>query len=114
MKPEPNFNQERINRAVRGLKHCGPFHYRLGDEPNRLDCSLAGRVSHVFLTGMATAIQMCRDAGEDPEHREPQHPVCCNCPEDADCIDKDGDYHCVECCPHEECDEVCYPDPEGD
>lgn len=94
-------SQERINRAVRGLKRCGPFHYRLGDEPNPLDCSLAGRVAHVFLVGMTSACQMCRDAGEDPEYRELQSPVCCMCPNDAECRASDGNYYCGDCCTHD-------------
>lgn len=65
-------SQDLINRAVRGLKRCGPFYYRPGDEPHPLDRSLAGRVKHVFLCGMTRAIQICRDAGEDPDYEEPR------------------------------------------
>lgn len=56
--------------AVKGLKHIGQFVHRCGDDPHPLDCSLAGRVSQVFLVGMTSAHAICRDAGEDPDHRE--------------------------------------------
>lgn len=85
-------------RAVRGLKRCGPFHYRAGDDPNELDCSLAGRVSHVFLVGITSARQLCRDAGEDPDYREEHPRVCRQCPNDAQCIDSDGETYCSACC----------------
>lgn len=94
-------SDERVNRAVRGLKHCGPFYYRPGDEPNSLDCSLAGRVSHVFLVGMTSAIQMCRDAGEDPNYQEQYPPLCCECGADAECLSGADEYRCGDCCTHD-------------
>lgn len=63
----PDYRAIKINRAVSGLKHCGSFRRTCGEGPHPLDCTLAGRVSHVFGVGMTSAIQMCRDAGEDPE-----------------------------------------------
>lgn len=56
-----------VHRAVRGLKHLGSFKRTCGEEPHPLDSSLAGRVSHVFGLGMTQSIQLCVDAGEDPE-----------------------------------------------
>lgn len=55
-----------VRRAVIGLKHIGRFRYEHGDDPHPLDCSLAGRVSHVFGIGMTWACDLCRAAGEDP------------------------------------------------
>lgn len=49
-------------RAVRGLKSIGSF-------PHPLDCTLAGRVAHVFGVGMTRAIEICREWHEDPEYR---------------------------------------------
>lgn len=54
-------------RAVSGLKHIGSFKRTCGEDPHPLDCSLAGRVAHVFGLGMTRAIQLCREAGEDPD-----------------------------------------------
>ena len=53
-----------ICRAVSGLKHIGTF--PPSTEPHPLDCTLAGRVSHVFGVGMTRAIQLCKECGEDP------------------------------------------------
>lgn len=57
-------------RAIGGLKHIGNFRYECGEDPHPLDCSLAGRVSHVFGTGMTRAIELCREFGQDPEYQE--------------------------------------------
>lgn len=56
-----------LYRAIAGLKHIGQFTPRCGEDPHPLDCTLAGRVSHVFGMGMTRAIEICREAGEDPE-----------------------------------------------
>jgi hypothetical protein len=101
-------NYDRINRAIRGLKHCGRFHYISGEDPNPLDCSLAGRVAHIFGVGMTAACLMCRDAGEDPEYSEEQEPVCCGCYSLATCKSINGDHFCDDCCAHDEQDE-CNP-----
>lgn len=90
-----------VRRAIRGLKRCGPFHYRSDDELNPLDCSLAGRVARVFGVGITSAAKMCQDAGEDPDYREPQSPVCYLCPNDAECRASNGEYYCGDCCTHD-------------
>lgn len=60
-----------IDSAIRQLAHTvGPFRRSAGKDPHPLDCTLAGRVSHVFQTGMTRSIQMCRDAGMDPNYQE--------------------------------------------
>lgn len=61
-----------LNRAVIGLKRIGRFHYPDCEsvDPHSLDCSLAGRVSQVFCTGMTRAIELCRRFGENPEFNE--------------------------------------------
>lgn len=64
-------SREMVRRGVRGLKCCGPFRRLHGEDPHPLDCTLAGRVSQVFCTGMTRATEMCVDAGEDPHWREP-------------------------------------------
>lgn len=60
-----------VARAIRGLMFISEFHYDpSGDgDPHPLDCSLAGRVSFVFGTGMTRAIGLCREHGFDPEWR---------------------------------------------
>lgn len=55
-----------LKRCVSGLKHVGSFECRSGDDPHPLDCSLAGRVSHVFGMGMTRAHELCIEFGEDP------------------------------------------------
>lgn len=65
--------RELVGRAVKGLKHIGEFHYpddEAGVEPHTLDCTLAGRVSHVFCTGMTRSCELCHEFGEDPEFSE--------------------------------------------
>lgn len=64
--------RELLSRAVSGLKWIGKFRYKNGDEPHSLDCSLAGRVSRVFCTGMTRSIALCREFEQDPEHCESQ------------------------------------------
>lgn len=59
-----------LRRGIVGLKHIGPFRYENGDEPHSLDCTLAGRVAHVFGTGMTKACLLCRWAGENPDYKE--------------------------------------------
>lgn len=61
-----------VGRAVRGLKTLGRFHYPDdgGVEPHSLDCTLAGRVSRVFCTGMTRSCELCHEFGEDPEYSE--------------------------------------------
>ena len=59
-----------LSRAVTGLRNIGRFKYEPGDEPHSLDCSLAGRVSKVFCTGMTRAIELCREFEQDPEYVE--------------------------------------------
>lgn len=61
-----------VMRAVSQLKHIGPFRHRPGHDPHPLDCTLAGRVSHVFGIGMSAAIGLCTTAGQDPEFQEDQ------------------------------------------
>lgn len=61
-----------VSRAIKGLKYLGPFPRVAGSEPHSMDCTLAGRVSHVFGIGMTSAIQMCRKCGEDPDYQEGQ------------------------------------------
>jgi hypothetical protein len=55
-----------IRRAIVGLKHCGDFSRTNGSDPHPLDCSLAGRVAHVFGMGMTRACMLVRRHGEDP------------------------------------------------
>lgn len=55
-----------IRRAIVGLKHIGTFRHENGDDPHPLDCSLAGRVAHVFGLGMTRACMLVRRHGEDP------------------------------------------------
>jgi hypothetical protein len=62
--------KELTHRAVKGLKHIGSFRRVEGNDPHSLDCSLAGRVCHVFGVGMTRAHDICIDAGEDPDYRE--------------------------------------------
>lgn len=64
-------------RAVRGLKALGSWSYTDGSDPHPLDCTLAGRVCHVFGVGMTRAIAICCDANEDPEYRE-RHCASCD------------------------------------
>lgn len=61
-----------VGRAVRGLKCLGRFYYPDDEyvDPHTLDCTLAGRVSRVFCTGMTRSIELCREFGENPEHSE--------------------------------------------
>lgn len=61
-----------LERAIRGLKCIGEFHYpdTGGVDPHTLDCSLAGRVSQVFCTGMTRATELCREFGQDPDFNE--------------------------------------------
>ena len=61
-----------LRRSVKGLKHLGRFHYpdTEASEPHSLDCSLAGRVSRVFCTGMTRAIELCHRFRENPEFSE--------------------------------------------
>jgi len=61
-----------VIRAVKGLKHIGPFRYMPGADPHPLDTTLAGRVSHVFGMGMTFASELCRAAGEDPGYQDDQ------------------------------------------
>lgn len=60
-----------VARAIRGLMFISEFHYDpSGDgDPHPLDCSLAGRVSFVFGTGMTRSVELCREHGFDPEWR---------------------------------------------
>lgn len=51
----------------------------------------------VVSSKMTRAIQMCREAGEDPEYQEYQPPVCRECGRDADCMTSDHDYYCGDC-----------------
>lgn len=67
-----------VNRAVGGLKHLGEFGRR--DEPHSLDCTLAGRVSKVFGTGMTRATELCVEFGQDPAWMERY----CECGEPCD------------------------------
>lgn len=64
--------RELVSRAIKGLKNLGEFHYPEDQphEPHSLDCSLAGRVSRVFCTGMTRSCNLCREFGEDPEYWE--------------------------------------------
>lgn len=64
--------RELVGRAVKGLKNLGDFHYPEDEahEPHSLDCTLAGRVSRVFCTGMTRSCDLCREFGEDPEYQE--------------------------------------------
>lgn len=62
--------KELVKRAVCGLKVLGKFHYEPGCDPHSLDCSLAGRVSRVFGTGMTRSIELCREFGCDPHFDE--------------------------------------------
>lgn len=61
-----------LERAVKGLKYLGQFHYPDSEaaDPHSLDCTLAGRVSRVFCTGMTRSIELCRRFGENPEFNE--------------------------------------------
>lgn len=61
-----------VERAVVGLKCVGRFHYPHDEasEPHTLDCSLAGRVSRVFGTGMTRSCELCREFGQEPDFRE--------------------------------------------
>lgn len=59
-----------LRQAICGLKHIGRFSHPAGAEPHPLDCTLAGRVSHVFGTGMTRAIELCRRFDQDPEFTE--------------------------------------------
>lgn len=72
-----------VDRAVRGLKFLGEFHYRPGDDPHSLDCSLAGRVSRVFCIGMTRARELCRMFSQDPEWNEQKQGTKCHCGEPA-------------------------------
>lgn len=60
-------HRDLLYRAVTGLKHIGQFARVCGQDPHPLDCTLAGRVAHVFGVGMTRAIEICREAGQDPE-----------------------------------------------
>lgn len=68
-----------VRRAVRGLKSIGSF--PAATDPHPLDCSLAGRVAHVFGIGMTRAIELCRACCEDPEYRRIEQ---CQCGEPCD------------------------------
>jgi len=72
LKAENQRLNDLVRRAVRGLKCVGEFHYPLtgGVDPHSLDCTLAGRVSRVFMTGMTRSIELCRRYGENPDHCE--------------------------------------------
>lgn len=61
-----------VFRAIAGLKHIGKFPHVPGEDPHPLDCTLAGRVSQVFMTGMTRSIELCREFGQDPEYQENQ------------------------------------------
>lgn len=63
-----------VLRAVRGLKSIGSF--PAASDPHPLDCTLAGRVSHVFGVGMTRAIELCRVCGEDPHYRRTEECSC--------------------------------------
>ena len=67
---------QRLLSVVRTLRHIGEVHHYPDDgechDPHILDCSLAGRVSHVFGIGMTSAIELCRDAGCDPDWTDPR------------------------------------------
>jgi len=69
---EAELYRELLERAIRGLKCIGEFHYpdTGGVDPHTLDCSLAGRVSRVFCTGMTRATELCREFGQDPDFNE--------------------------------------------
>lgn len=56
---------------IRALKRLGPFPRNVGEDPDPMDCTLAGRVSEFFGIGMTSAIEKCRMAGEDPHYQEP-------------------------------------------
>lgn len=62
--------ESRMATAVRSLKYLGRFRYNDYDEPNPLDCTLAGRVMRVFGMGMTRASELCEVAGEDPHFSE--------------------------------------------
>lgn len=62
--------RKHASSMVSELKHIGPFKRKNGDDPHPLDCTLAGRVSHVFGVGMTSAISLCKEFGQDPEWRE--------------------------------------------
>lgn len=62
--------KELVKRAIGGLKRLGKFSRLPGDDPHSLDCSLAGRVSQIFCTGMTRAIELCREFGHEPEFDE--------------------------------------------
>lgn len=71
-KKEAERARELVTRAVQGLKWIGPFHREPGNDPHPMDCSLAGRVSKVFCTGMTRAIALCHTCKEDPYWMEPR------------------------------------------
>lgn len=56
--------------GVRGLKNIGNVRHPYADDPHVMDCSLAGRVAHVFGTGMTRAIELCKAAGADPHWQQ--------------------------------------------
>lgn len=62
--------RELVSRAVGGLRILGEFESRAFKEPHSLDCSLAGRVSKVFCTGMTRATALCREFKHDPAWME--------------------------------------------
>lgn len=80
--------------AVTGLKHIGSFRRIAGEDPHPLDCNLAGRVCQVFGVGLTRAIEIVRDAGENPHYRE-FHCGNCHLLVDASKLD-DADW-CEEC-----------------
>ena len=63
-----------VRRAVRGLKSIGSF--PPSTDPHPLDCSLAGRVAHVFGVGMTRAIELCRACCEDPDFKRSEECGC--------------------------------------
>lgn len=86
--------QDLTRRSVKGLKHIGSFTHCAGIDPHPLDCSLAGRVCHVFGVGMHIAIEIIRDAGEDPDYRE-SHCLSCDALVDRSELDEVG--FCNDC-----------------
>lgn len=64
--------RHKVGCAIRFLKNLGRFQRLPATEPDPMDCTLAGRVSHVFGIGMTYACQLCREYCEDPEYREPE------------------------------------------
>ena len=61
---------KQLSNVVSNLKHIGSFAHNCGDDPHPLDCSLGGRVSQVFGTGMTRARRICIAHGQDPDWKE--------------------------------------------